>query len=76
MQIIAHVNNLHEQTIDEVSYLINKKLVKRDFYSYVKYAREYYSDNQVIMREFYNEDASIAYTQHLNGLLTDLKIFH
>ena len=67
MQIIARLNNLHEQTIDEVSYLINKKLVKRDFYSYVKYAREYYSDNQVIMREFYNEDASIAYTQHLNG---------
>ena len=67
MQIIARLNNLHEQTIDEVSYLINKKLVKRDFYSYVKYAREYYSDNQVIMREFYNEDSSIAYTQHLNG---------
>ena len=67
MQIIVRLNNLHEQTIDEVSYLINKKLVKRDFYSYVKYAREYYSDNQVIMREFYNEDSSIAYTQHLNG---------
>ena len=44
---------------------------KRDFYSYTKYAREYYagtaSNNYVTFREFYNEDGSVAYIQHLNG---------
>lgn len=59
------------ETIDQVSYLSQNKLIKRDFYSYVKYASEYYSDNKqenrVIYREFYNEDGSIAYIQHVSG---------
>lgn len=58
-----------QQTIDQVSYLTNGVLVKRDFYSYVKYACEYYSgtkdNNHVTFREFYNEDGSLAYTEHL-----------
>lgn len=57
------------QTIDQVSYVSNGLLVKRDFYSYTKYACEYYSgdkeNNHVTFREFYNEDGSVAYTEHL-----------
>ena len=64
-------NNLEKQTIDQVTYIFNNRLIKRDFYSYTKYATEYYSgeekDNQVIFREFYNENGTIAYTQHLDG---------
>ena len=64
-------NNRERGTIDQVTYIFNNRLIKRDFYSYTKYATEYYSgeekDNQVVFREFYNEDGTIAYTQHLDG---------
>lgn len=66
-----HNTNEHHQTIDQVSYVSKGRLLKRDFYSYVKYATEYYSgdeqNNHVTYREFYNEDGSLAYTQHVQG---------
>lgn len=71
MQIVARFHDKDKQTIDQVTYLYNNQLIKRDFYSYTKYAREYYagiaSNNYVTFREFYNEDGSIAYIEHLNG---------
>ena len=67
--IVARLRDKKEETIDQVSYVFNGQMVKRDFYSYVKYASETYSgnskNNYVIFREFYNEDGSIAYIQHL-----------
>ena len=69
--IIPRYNDRDKQTIDQVSYVANNLLIKRDFYSYTKYATEYYGgdaqDNHVVFREFYNEDGSIAYTQHLDS---------
>ena len=57
-----------KKTIDQVTYLNDNKMSKRDFYSYTKYASEYYAaDGQVSLREFYNEDGSIAYIEHLDG---------
>lgn len=71
MQIVVRLHDAKKQTIDQVTYLYNNQLIKRDFYSYTKYAREYYagtaSNNYVTFREFYNEDGSIAYIQHLDG---------
>ena len=71
LTIVPRYNNREKQTIDQVTYIFNNRLIKRDFYSYTKYATEYYSgeekDNQVIFREFYNENGTIAYTQHLDG---------
>lgn len=56
--------------IDQVSYVANNQMVSRDFFSYTKYATEYYSgtqqNNHVTFRQFYNEDGSVAYVQHLN----------
>lgn len=67
--MVARFHDAKKQTIDQVSYVTNGLMVKRDFYSYTKYACEYYSgtqdNNHVTFREFYNEDGSIAYTQHL-----------
>lgn len=71
LQIVARLHDEKKQTVDQVTYLYNNRLIKRDFYSYTKYAREYYagtaSNNYVTFREFYNEDGSIAYIQHLDG---------
>ena len=69
-KVIAHLVDSLNQTIDRVEYVVNNQLIMRDLYSYVKYVREYYTggnSNQVAFREFYNEDGSIAYTQHVDG---------
>ena len=67
---VVRLQNLEKETIDQVIYRKDATVLKRDFYSYTKYATEYYAgtaqNNHVILREFYNEDGSVAYTQHLN----------
>lgn len=67
--VAVRFRDIDKQTIDQVSYVSDGIMVKRDFYSYTKYACEYYSgekdNNHVTFREFYNEDGSIAYTEHL-----------
>ena len=70
LAIVARFSDEGKQTVDQVTYLRNNILLKRDFYSYTKYAREYYlgvKDNYVTVREFYNEDGSVAYVEHLNN---------
>lgn len=68
--IAVRLSNHDQKTIDQVIYRRKNTFLKRDFYSYTKYASEYYfgtdTNNVVAFREFYNEDGSIAYTQHLN----------
>lgn len=70
LSIVARLHDKKAQTIDQVTYLRNNQILYRDFYSYTKYAREYYTGasekNYVFAREFYNEDGSLAYTQHLS----------
>ena len=69
--IMARLNNLDKRTIDQVVYRRKNIILKREFYSYTKYASEYYlgtaANNKVAFREFYNEDESVAYTQYLNN---------
>lgn len=69
--IVVRMHDKDKETIDQVSYVYNQQMVKRDFYSYVKYASEYYAgtakDNHVTYREFFNEDGSLAYTQYLDN---------
>lgn len=74
--IVPRYYDQEKQTIDQVSYVVNNRLIKRDFYSYTKYAAEYYTgdeqNNRVLFREFYNVDGSLAYTQHLDGQQQEL----
>ena len=69
--IIVRLNNRNKKAIDQVGYRRGNTLLRRDFYSYTKYASEYYlgtdKDNRVVFREFFNENCALAYTQHLNG---------
>lgn len=68
--VVVRFRNKETKTINQVGFRRNNTLLRRDFYSYTKYASEYYSGtgekNHVIFREFLNEDGSIAYTQHIN----------
>lgn len=47
------------------------KLVRKDYYSYVRIFSEYYApkDNvaKLYMRQFYNEDGSIVYNEYIDG---------
>lgn len=69
--INVRLHDPKKETIDQVSYVANGAMVKRDFYSYTKYATEYYSgtkeNNHVTHRDFYDEDGSVAFTEHLRG---------
>lgn len=71
LTIVVRYHDTKKETIDQASYLSNGVMQKRDFYSYVRYATEYYSgtpqNNHVTYREFYNQDGSKAYTELLNG---------
>lgn len=68
LKLTARFHDKKQQTIDQVTYFNGDQISWRDFYSYKKYATEYYSkDNKVVLRQFYNEDGSIAYVEHLDG---------
>lgn len=70
LEIAVRMVDRDKQTLDQVSYVANGVMFKRDFYSYTQYASEYYNgdknNNHVTFREFYNEDGRIAYTEYLN----------
>ncbi|MBP2058870.1 accessory Sec system glycosylation protein GtfA [Lactobacillus colini] len=69
LTIVVRLADKRKEILDQVTYMRNNKLLKRDFYSYTKYACEYYvgtADNYVVNREFYNENGSVAYTQYLD----------
>lgn len=66
----CHLKYQHSDAIDRVEYIINNKLIKKDFYNYTKLCTEYYSpDNgaKLYMRQFYNENGSIAYREFINN---------
>ncbi|UTG99925.1 accessory Sec system glycosyltransferase GtfA [Macrococcoides canis] len=63
------LKNQNEDIIDRVEYVVNHKLIKKDFYTYTKLCTEYYApDNgaKLYMRKFYNEDGTIAYREYID----------
>lgn len=65
MVVACHLRATDGVSVETVSYFVNDKLLRKDFYSYTRYCSEYYApkDNQakVYQRRFYNEDGSTAY---------------
>lgn len=57
--------------MDRAEFVINSMLVRKDFYSYTRIFSEYYApaDNKakLYMRQFYNENGSIAYNEYIDG---------
>ena len=65
MVVAINLRAMDEDAVETVSYFVNDKLLRKDFYSYTRYCSEYSApkDNQakVYQRRFYNEDGSTAY---------------
>ncbi len=65
--------NLHldkNKKVQNVEYIYNGNLIKREYYSYTHTLTEYFfaKDNKAIcyMREFYNEDGSTEYVEYID----------
>lgn len=60
MVVACNLRAVDEDAVETVSYFVNDKLLRKDFYSYTRYCSEYSApkDNQakVYQRRFYNED--------------------
>lgn len=68
LRINVRIYDLATQAIDYAEYVVDSQMVRREFYSYIRYVTEYLSaGNHVYARDFYNEDGSIAYHQYVNG---------
>ena len=63
--VTCYLKNADEHYVDRAEFVVNGMLIRKDFYSYVRTFSEYYApfDNKakIYMRQFYNEDGSIAY---------------
>lgn len=68
--ITCYLKNENEPYVDCAEFVINNKLVRKDYYSYTRIFSEFYApaDNRakLYMRHFYNEDGSVAYTEHID----------
>lgn len=57
--------------VDRAEFVSRGKLIRKDFYTYTRTFSEYYAPHEnrakVYMRQFYNEDGSIAYNEYLNN---------
>ncbi|KIR10347.1 glycosyl transferase family 4, partial [Staphylococcus gallinarum] len=57
--------------VDRAEFVINGMLVRKDYYSYVRTFSEYYAPSdgvaKVYMRQFYNENGTVAYTEYIDG---------
>ncbi|MGW7987431.1 accessory Sec system glycosyltransferase GtfA [Staphylococcus shinii] len=68
--IICYLKFENSDIVDRVEYVSRGKLLRRDYYSYVRFSSEYFApeEEQAILfkRDFYNEDGSIAFSEYLN----------
>lgn len=69
--VTCYLQNEQKDIVDRAEFVINSMLVRKDFYSYTRIFSEYYApaDNKakLYMRQFYNENGSIAYNEYIDG---------
>lgn len=67
---MCYLKDEDSDIVDRVEYVSRGKLIRKDYYSYVRVLSEYYApeDNKakLYMRVFYNEGGSIAYNEYVN----------
>lgn len=68
--VTCYLKEENKNIVDRAEFVSNGMLIRKDFYSYVRVLSEFYapSDNRAkaYMRQYYNEDGSIAYEEYLN----------
>lgn len=74
LRIVAYFdlsNKLSKNKIFKVEWIVDEKLIQRDYYTYVKVYSEYFKpvNNQanLYQRRFFNEDGSVEYEELING---------
>ncbi|HHU6751663.1 TPA: accessory Sec system glycosyltransferase GtfA [Staphylococcus pseudintermedius] len=69
--ITCYLKDKNKPYVDCAEFVINNKLVRKDYFSYTRTFSEFYApeDNKakLYMRQFYNEDGSIEYTEYIDG---------
>ncbi|MEB7784255.1 accessory Sec system glycosyltransferase GtfA [Mammaliicoccus sciuri] len=69
--VVCYLNEANNQYIERVEFVSRGKLIRKDYYSYTKVFSEYYAPYEnkakLYMRQFYNEDGSIAYNEYFNN---------
>ena len=63
--ITCYLRHEDQDFVEHTEYVSRGKLVRKDFFSYVRYATEYFAPHNDVatlyQRSFYNEDGSVAY---------------
>ncbi|UXS29355.1 accessory Sec system glycosyltransferase GtfA [Staphylococcus delphini] len=69
--VTCYLKNEGEPYVDRAEFVVNGKLIRKDFYSYVRIFSEYYAPSdqraKLYMRQFYNEDGTVAYQEMVDG---------
>lgn len=71
LHLTAFLENYDTKKVYKTEYVVGGKLIRRDYYSYVKIFSEFFKpiNNQanIYQRRFYNSDNSVAYDELING---------
>lgn len=69
--VTCYLKDKDSDIVDRAEFVVNGMLIRKDFYSYVRTFSEYYApfDNKakLYMRQFYNENGSVAYREYIDG---------
>ena len=69
--VVCYLKEQGKPYVDRTEFVSRGKLIRKDFYTYTRTFSEYYAPHEnrakVYMRQFYNEDGSIAYNEYLNN---------
>ncbi|MEJ7508927.1 accessory Sec system glycosylation protein GtfA [Staphylococcus simulans] len=67
----CYLKNENEKFVDRVEFVINGFLVRKDFFTYTRTFSEFYAPYnnyaKLYMRQFYNEDGTIAYREYIDN---------
>ncbi|MEJ7269589.1 accessory Sec system glycosyltransferase GtfA, partial [Staphylococcus epidermidis] len=66
----CYMKNPDKNYVDRVEFVLEGYLIRKDFFSYTRVFSEYYAPYQnyakIYMRQFYNEDGTIAYKEYID----------
>ncbi|MCG7339007.1 accessory Sec system glycosyltransferase GtfA [Staphylococcus sp. ACRSN] len=69
--VTCYLKDKDSEIVDRAEFVVNGMLIRKDFYSYVRTFSEYYApfENKakLYMRQFYNEDGTVAYNEYIDG---------
>ncbi|QHW35952.1 accessory Sec system glycosyltransferase GtfA [Staphylococcus ursi] len=69
--VTCYLKNEDEPYVDRAEFVVNGMLIRKDFFSYVRTFSEYYAPSEqrakLYMRQFYNEDGTVAYQEIIDG---------